>query len=163
MDGHPLILGRPWLATTDAYIGCRIGSMTIARGDSIKKIIIYPPSKPSLPMVHIHKHLHTYWEKNICPPMTLIEALEFKDQTEDDVINNFMNQPPTSKNLKFQMLKIFLEEEIQEDLLKNLDDKHIPTTIVRNNIPAEIEPGKILNINGNLDSDQRQKIGRAHV
>ena len=23
LGGHPLILGRPWLATTDAYIGCR--------------------------------------------------------------------------------------------------------------------------------------------
>eukprot|EP00253_Pinus_taeda_P003175 PITA_03175 len=23
LDGHPLILGRPWLATADAYIGCR--------------------------------------------------------------------------------------------------------------------------------------------
>ena len=35
MDEHPLILGQPWLATTDAYIGCRAGSMTITRGDSI--------------------------------------------------------------------------------------------------------------------------------
>jgi hypothetical protein len=23
MVGHPVILGRPWLATTDAFIGCR--------------------------------------------------------------------------------------------------------------------------------------------
>ena len=36
MDGHPLILGRPWLATTDAYIGCRTGNLTITRGDSVK-------------------------------------------------------------------------------------------------------------------------------
>jgi hypothetical protein len=26
LDGHPLILGRPWLTTTDAYIGCRTGT-----------------------------------------------------------------------------------------------------------------------------------------
>ena len=29
LDGHPLILGRQWLATVDAYIGCRQGNMTI--------------------------------------------------------------------------------------------------------------------------------------
>ena len=28
LDGHPLILGIPWLATADAYISCRIGNMT---------------------------------------------------------------------------------------------------------------------------------------
>ena len=56
MEGNPLILGRPWLATTDAYIGCRASSMTITRGKSIKNIIIYPPAKPSIPTVKIHKH-----------------------------------------------------------------------------------------------------------
>lgn len=25
MEGHPMILGRPWLATTDPYISCRKG------------------------------------------------------------------------------------------------------------------------------------------
>jgi len=34
LDGHPLILGRPWLVTIDAYISCQIGSMTIARGST---------------------------------------------------------------------------------------------------------------------------------
>ena len=28
LGGHPLILGRPWLATADACISCRSGSMT---------------------------------------------------------------------------------------------------------------------------------------
>jgi len=27
--GYPLILGRPWLATTNAYISCRAGNITI--------------------------------------------------------------------------------------------------------------------------------------
>ena len=26
LGGHPLILGKPWLATTNAFIGCRLGS-----------------------------------------------------------------------------------------------------------------------------------------
>lgn len=29
LGGHPLILGRSWLATIDAYIGCRSRNMTI--------------------------------------------------------------------------------------------------------------------------------------
>ena len=31
-NGHPLILGRPWLATADAYISCRARNMTIKNG-----------------------------------------------------------------------------------------------------------------------------------
>jgi hypothetical protein len=33
--GHLVILGRPWLATTNAFIGCREGEMTISNGLSI--------------------------------------------------------------------------------------------------------------------------------
>eukprot|EP00253_Pinus_taeda_P036590 PITA_36590 len=36
LDGHPLILGRPWLATTNAYIGCWQGNMIITKGADIK-------------------------------------------------------------------------------------------------------------------------------
>jgi hypothetical protein len=33
--GHPIILGRPWLAIANAFIGCREGEMTISNGLSI--------------------------------------------------------------------------------------------------------------------------------
>ena len=36
LSGYPLILGIPWLATTDAYIICRKGNMTIGNGLSKK-------------------------------------------------------------------------------------------------------------------------------
>ena len=48
MGGHPLVLGRPWLATIDAYIGCRSGSMMISNGDLMKNLVLYPHSKPSV-------------------------------------------------------------------------------------------------------------------
>jgi hypothetical protein len=48
MLGHPIIIGRPWLATTDAFIGCNLGEMTISNGLAMKKLILYPPSKPTL-------------------------------------------------------------------------------------------------------------------
>lgn len=31
-NGYPLILGRPWFTTTDAYISCKVGNMTIKNG-----------------------------------------------------------------------------------------------------------------------------------
>ena len=46
--GHPLILGRPCMATKNSYIKCRLGSMTIYDGSTIKNINLYLPSKPNL-------------------------------------------------------------------------------------------------------------------
>lgn len=32
LGGHTIILGRPWIATTDAFIGCCLGDMKISNG-----------------------------------------------------------------------------------------------------------------------------------
>ena len=51
LGGHPLILGRPWLATADAFIGCISGSMTISDGYETKKLTLYtlyPHATPSV-------------------------------------------------------------------------------------------------------------------
>jgi hypothetical protein len=42
LGGHPLILGRPWLATADAFISCRSGSMTISNGCETKQLTSVP-------------------------------------------------------------------------------------------------------------------------
>jgi len=47
VGGHSLILGRPWLTTTNAYIGCRYGNMVISNGGIMKNLFLHPPSKPS--------------------------------------------------------------------------------------------------------------------
>jgi hypothetical protein len=52
LEGNPLILGKPWLAIADAYIGCREGNMKITRGGITKNIILYPPAKPSPTFVY---------------------------------------------------------------------------------------------------------------
>jgi hypothetical protein len=46
LNGYLLILGIPWLATTNAYIICRVGNMTIIDGQSQNKLVLYPPTKP---------------------------------------------------------------------------------------------------------------------
>jgi len=44
--GHPIILGRPWLATTNAFIGCSTGEINITNGISTKTLILYHPAQP---------------------------------------------------------------------------------------------------------------------
>ena len=45
LGGQPLILGRPWLATVDAFISCRSSDMYISDGNSTKKFALYPLAK----------------------------------------------------------------------------------------------------------------------
>lgn len=42
LGGHPLILGRPWLAIADIYIGFISISMVISYGKATKKLNLYP-------------------------------------------------------------------------------------------------------------------------
>ena len=43
---YPIILGRPWLATTDANMSCRSRNMTISNGQVTKKFDLYPLALP---------------------------------------------------------------------------------------------------------------------
>lgn len=158
LDGHPLILSQPQLEIDDAYIGCREGSKTITKGDAVKYLVLYPPARPSFPIVKICEWPLVYLEESIRSPLTVVEALEFKDQTKDDIINNFINQPANVSNVQCQMLKAILDKKAMEDPLKDTNNQHIQTTFVHNNKPVEIEPGKVLNINDKLDRKQKQKL-----
>jgi hypothetical protein len=158
LEGHPLILGRPWLTTVDAYIGCRKGNMTIARGGVTKNLILYPPAKPSLTFVYPQLPPPRYPKKDLRAPLTLEEALRLKNQLEDDVINGFINSLATVGNPTCQMLQVVLDCEAQGDPLEDLMEQQIPTTTVHNNKSVEIAPGRSLNINANLDEQQQQNL-----
>ena len=45
LGGHPLILGRPWLAIANAFISCISGHMYIFDVNSTKKLTLYPPAR----------------------------------------------------------------------------------------------------------------------
>ena len=158
LDGHPLVLGRPWLATVDAYIGCRQGNMTITRGANIKNLALYPPAQPSITIIKINKHPVSYLTENIRSPLTIEEALDFKDQTEDDVIKNFISQVESRSHIQCHMIEERFDNELEEDPLKDTHNKTIPTTSVSNRKIVEIEPGKTLIINANLTSEQEEKL-----
>ena len=132
--------------------------MTITKGDAVKNLVLYPPARPSFPIVKICKQPLAYLEESTYSPLTIAEALEFKDQTEYDVINNFINQPANVSNVKCEMLKAILANENMEYPLKDTDDQHIQTTSVQNNKPVDIEPGNVLYINDNLDSEQQNNL-----
>lgn len=42
----PILLGRPWIATANAYIALRSGKMLISRGEEQKSVYICPPAHP---------------------------------------------------------------------------------------------------------------------
>ena len=145
LNGHPLILGRPWLATADAYIGYRQGSMTIARGGNIKNLALYPPTQPSVTIIKTNKHPVSYLTENIRSPLT-IEEVDFKDQTEDDSINNFISQTEIRSCIQCHMIEATFDNELEEDPIKDMHDQTIPTISVSNSKIVEIDLGKTLNI-----------------
>ena len=92
LGGHPLILGRPWLAIADACISYQSGSMTISNGMEIKSLTLYPLARTSLEAETL-LWMEPEEEEGIQPLLTIGKALTFKDETEDDAINNSLVNP----------------------------------------------------------------------
>jgi hypothetical protein len=97
LTGYPLILGRPWLATVDAYISCRAGNMTIKNGHMSKQLVLYPPAQPSL------EHDLPLWleeeeedEVYSAQLYTLEATMGGGQQDEDDLIEHILQSPTPS-------------------------------------------------------------------
>eukprot|EP00253_Pinus_taeda_P023617 PITA_23617 len=94
LTGYPLILGRPWLATADAYISSRAGSMTIKNGPMSKQLVLYPPAQPLL-----EPDLPLWLEEGdegevYSAPLCIVEATRGGPQTKHDLIENLIQNPP---------------------------------------------------------------------
>eukprot|EP00253_Pinus_taeda_P004780 PITA_04780 len=99
LGGHPLILGRPWLSTADAFIGRRSGSIVISDGQATKNLNLYPPK----PNVDVYNPWWDEFEPESdlsLPLLTLGKAQYFKDETEDDVINGFLSNSLSVASIK---------------------------------------------------------------
>ena len=68
LEGHPLILGRHWLATVDAFINCISGDIFIFDGSSTKKFTLYPPTKT---MIEIENEELMDYDNDIQPIFTI--------------------------------------------------------------------------------------------
>ena len=89
LGGHPLILGRPWLATTDAFISCRSGEMFISDGSSTKKFTLYPPTKT---MIEVENEEWMDDDNGIQPIFTISHINE-----EIQILNSIENHESSSQ------------------------------------------------------------------
>jgi len=111
--------------------------MTITKGPNIKNLVLYPLAQPSVTIIKTNKHHVSYLTDNIRSPLTIQEALDFKNQTEDDAINNFISQTRTCT--KCHMIEAAFDNELEEDPLKDTHDQTIPVTSLANSKIVEIE------------------------
>eukprot|EP00253_Pinus_taeda_P005451 PITA_05451 len=97
LGGHPLILGRPWLATADAFISCRSGDMYIFDGNSTKNFNLYPPAKA---ITEIRDNEWIDDEDTIQPVFTISEISE-----DSQILNTLENFETSSEydHTQFQL------------------------------------------------------------
>ena len=144
LGGHPLILGRPWLATTDAFISCRSGDMYISDGNSTKKFNLYPPAKE---ITEIGDNEWVDDEYTIQPVFTISEV------SEDSQILNTLENFETS--LEYDHTQFQLDSDIEY-----LSSRQMSLFSMEEfgSSAIEIFPGKTLNINKNLERSQQEEL-----
>lgn len=156
VGGHPIILGRPWTATVNAYIGCRSWNMVISNGHNTKNLVLYPPAEPNshIKTVGGKKALSmvedVMEEEDVRPILTIRHALQLKMESEDDVITSFMDDPCSISESNQQILESILSCETQETMEKTERLEEPPVGALHESIQVELELGKTLNINLNL-------------
>ena len=154
--GHPLILGRPWLAIAYAYIGFQLGNMVISNGGDTKNLIMYAPIEQSsskgsgLTLLCKSSPLKGMEiDEEIRPILTISEALFFNNEMEDDTINTFISDSDSVPNLTRSFLESVMNCNEQDNIESKTKIETIPVT-PHSSVPIEIEVGKTLNINPNL-------------
>ena len=89
------------------------------------------------------------------------KALTFKYGTEDDVINNFINEPTSFNKKIYQIVNSTLGEEEQENITEEtlVSDSHIvPVLKNSKSVPVEVESRKNLDINPSLSPDEQERL-----
>eukprot|EP00253_Pinus_taeda_P020812 PITA_20812 len=141
LGGHPIILRRPWLATVDAFIGCRSGNMIISRGTERKQLTLYPSAQS--PVVAHNLWLDDKYNDKNCSSLDVSEELR-NDQyhAADELLAQNFQETCTINSLQTTFHNIFPIQSITNTQSKTI----------------EISPGKTLNIGTHLDSSQEEKL-----
>jgi hypothetical protein len=144
LGGHPLILGRPWLATADAFISCRSGDMYISDGNSTKKFNLYPPAKA---ITEIGEDEWIDDEDTLQPVLTISEISE-----DSQILNTLENfeAPLEYDSSQFQLDADIEYLSSRQMSLFSMEEFGSST--------VEIFPGKTLNINKNLERLQQEEL-----
>eukprot|EP00253_Pinus_taeda_P008492 PITA_08492 len=164
LGGHPLILGRPWLATADAFIGCRSGSMIISHGDEKKHITLYSPAQTT----SLESVLETQGNKQIKTVLSINQFYDFREEEgNEDLMDLFISEPNISEQLRREqyeaadnLLNQCFQETCTISTLQNSFENIFPVSTISNPVIKTIEvyPGKTLNIRNQLQSQQEQEV-----
>jgi hypothetical protein len=82
--GHPIVLGRPWLATTNAFISCWSGEMTISNGTHSQKCILFHLAQPT---IEVPLWLENPYGEDNCSQLflTLEKEKGVQEKTEEQI------------------------------------------------------------------------------
>jgi hypothetical protein len=159
---HPVVLGRPWLATVDAFISCRSGEMTISNGTHSQKLILFPPAQPT---TEVPLWLENPYGEEDCAQilLTLEKVKGVQEQTEEHILSLFLADTECIEYPQsFPEYTHIFSSEFQEIWHPSTSTLFTISTINEGKESVvqtvEISPGKSLYINSSLESDQQQKL-----
>ena len=167
LGGHPLILGRPWLATVDAFIGCRSESMLISHGTERKQITLYPSAqRPStLDQLSWINETKEQEEEVIQPVLSINQFFDFQEENNEDLLDYFIVEPDISEELRDMQYAVanqvlgynFQENCTVHSLALALHDIfNVHSIIDVQSKTVEISLGKHLNISAHLTTSQEE-------
>lgn len=81
----------------------------------MKNIILYPRAKSILENDSLLWGKFESKEDNAFPLLAIGKALYFKDETKDDTMSSFINNPPFVTQLESYILKTIVDEPNQEN------------------------------------------------
>ena len=163
---HPIVLGRPWLVTADAFIGCRSGTMYISRGESMKQIKLYPLAQPKTETQNILWYDNEASDIETTQPIFTIDQIKiFQETSEENQISTFLCNANSLEKDNFEMERI-LNAKTQETsspatltALKSTIGNTSRSPQI-STLPIEISPNKFLHINPNLNEQQKPDLIR---
>jgi hypothetical protein len=87
--GHPMVLGQPWLATPDAFITSLFGEMTISNGTQSHKLILFPPSQPTMEVPLWLEN--PYGEEDCTQPLLTLEQVKgVQEHSKEQILSLFL-------------------------------------------------------------------------
>ena len=145
LRGYPLILGRPWLATTDAFVSCRSGDMFISDGSSKNKFALYPATKTTIEVEN---------EEWIDDDIDIRPIFATSQIDEEDQIFNLIENNESSSYCESS-------QSFQEQYnIEYLSSRHLSLHFMEKfgNSTIKIFLGKTLSINNNLEDFENKEL-----
>jgi ASC-1-like (ASCH) protein len=165
--GHPIILGRPRLTTTNAFIGCKSGTIYISRGELVKQIKLYPPAQPKIETQNILWYDNEASDIETTQPIFTVEQFKsFQETSEENQISTFLCNANSLEQDNSEMERILNPKTQETNNPTTLTALHsLAGNTLRSSetstLPIEISPNKFLHINPDLD--EQQKADMIHI